>query len=135
MWYLGLNMYSDCLESSIPLVGSWLRNISLIGNNVNTINLPTVSRLPSYAVSRNSPIRRNVEVFIQRSVESGNLNHIMQQISSFHRQETIQLEESAYKTPEIICALRILKFFLMAFAIQLMSFIGELLCYRWQMRR
>lgn len=93
--------------------------------------------MPSLAVSRNSPLYNNLATFLHRMIENGLFPSYIQWINGFVVESTDQdmIRIDKKKTPEVVHARHILKYFLGAFVIQMMVFTGELLCHRWQVRR
>lgn len=95
------------------------------------MNLSTVSRLPGFAVASNSPISGHVENFLRKMIENGLFGRYQNWVDFFIRWDSLESDD----TPHHITRLSyIFRYFLVAFVIQIIVFIGELLCHRFQMR-
>lgn len=99
------------------------------------MNLSTVSRLPGIAVARNSPISDNVERFLRKMIENGLLGRYQNWVDFFVGQDFFESDEMETNTYQVIRISYIFRYFLVTFVIQIMVFIGELLCHRWQKSR
>lgn len=91
--------------------------------------------MPSLGVSTNSPIYNNLAAFLRQMIENGILPSYIQLINSFFVASIEPDMVDQKRTPDVMDAGLILKYFLVSFVIQMMVFIGELLCHRWQVRR
>lgn len=101
-----------------------------------TVDLIAVSRWPSFSVSRNSPIYSNIEHFYQQIFENGVHTQYMRWLNLFLRhQGSRELENSDKKIIHVICVSHVVHYFMIAFLIQIIVFIGELLCRRFQISR
>lgn len=93
----------------------------------------SVSRMPAYAVSRNSPLIWSVTVFLQRMLENGLLGRFQHWTDWFVRRKTGTTDESV--VINIFNVWIIARIFFTCTIVQCLVFIGDLVFYRWQMRR
>lgn len=90
--------------------------------------------MPAYAVSRNSPLIWSVTVFLQRMLENGLLARFQHWTDWFVRRNTDASKEDTVFI-NIYNVWIMARIFFTCTIVQCLVFIGELVFYRWQMRR
>lgn len=90
--------------------------------------------MPAFAVSRSSPLAANLETFFHKIIESGLLSRYQLWADWFIRHNA-KVPQDAPDTINLFTFWYIVQAFTVSTIIPTLTFIGEIVYYRWQMRR
>lgn len=94
----------------------------------------TVSRMPAFAVSRDSPLAKRIAIYLQRMFENGVMERY-QLWSDWLIRLHSPTQSDKFVVINIFNVWAIVQIYLVCCTLQCTVFIGELVFNRWQMRR